>query len=713
MGNSIFGSGRYGEEQGTDGFRMGLMGESEAAATVSGGHDSTEKFKKFVVNEFIKSTNTVGDKFTEFMKSRDSELAKLEVEIEKLRPLQRDNEQLEKAVKNSRDAIFTLSNEMKSKQQVIDDQTQELEKCRQSVVILEKKLKAKNDENLKLNKLLDPMRELRRKGHCIQPKDVLHDDVAKDFNQLFGQKKLFEPIGIKEAGERASELTKLFEIAYHACKNRVIEIAKEELDKLFQPPLRVLTEQERNNEDIYLPWQSRQEALSLLLSNLEIQSMPDDLTVEVTKEDKMYESADMQTVVKQVIELTWKMVKLSPPVSFGKLSFSEDLDLHDVTDMKNLLGERKKYVVKYRRPILFFGPLGIVGYKGSVAIDSPPPAEHSTPVEPGMLIEDVSGVDDDAPEVTDLTKEEKCKKDKVKEMVDKAACLVWDMVTIVPPAIVYQPTKPCESIQVTNASSKDITSTMIIESGNFQSLQQVPLDEKSGDAAKFDSCFTFTSADEDVASLLPYLRSVNLREPSVDAALQNIQDPKDEVVNTQCSNFGMAVSQNTLLSNSKDVDGSYDDRNALALGPNKDNSDLEESSDRVTPICDRPDGDVIHSPGLNIEELSDNNLLLLEVNRLCHNIDIGDITHESVCLSFNEYFVKFNRQFKQLVRSQDPVQSVICLVVQTAYKLCVKYILEGSVMQAFIDSPDSTLNQLPKAVKEILLSRNVTNYLLL
>ena len=26
-------------------------------------------------------------------------------------------------------------------------------------------------------------------------------------------------------------------------------------------------------------------------------------------------------------------------------------------------------------------------------------------------------------------------------MVDKAVCLVWDMVTIVPPAIVYQPTE--------------------------------------------------------------------------------------------------------------------------------------------------------------------------------------------------------------------------------------------------------------------------------
>ncbi|XP_019851827.1 PREDICTED: uncharacterized protein LOC105316597 isoform X1 [Amphimedon queenslandica] len=374
--------------------------------------------------------------------------------------------------------------------------------------------------------------------------------------------------------------------------------------------------------------------------------------------------------------------------------------------------------------------------------------------------------------------------DKIKEMVDKAVCLVWDMVTIVPPAIVYQPTeydeewhekritswkdnlpynpvvyfqpvlfysalghvgckgtigntqpnnitliqchclpqtelhKPLESIQVTNASSKDTASTIKADSGNFQSSQQTLVDEKSGGATKFDGCYTFTSADEDLASLLPYLSSVYLRKQSVDEALPSIQDSKDEAVDTsQCSNsVGMTVSQNTLLSNSKDVDKNFDnsdDRNALAIVPNKDNSDSEENStndnlvsDKVTPICDRPDGDVIHSPWLNNEELSDNNLLLLEVNRLCHNINIGDITHESVCLTFNEYFVMFNRQFKQLVHSQDPVQSVICLVVQTAYKLCVEYILEGPVMKKFNDSPDSILNQLPKAVKEILSSRN-------
>ena len=64
------------------------------------------------------------------------------------------------------------------------------------------------------------MRQLRRKGHCIQPGDIMHDDVSRDFKQLFDQKKLLEPIGIKEAGERASELTKLLEVCICIITNR-------------------------------------------------------------------------------------------------------------------------------------------------------------------------------------------------------------------------------------------------------------------------------------------------------------------------------------------------------------------------------------------------------------------------------------------------------------------------------------------------------------
>ena len=93
----------------------------------------------------------------------------------------------------------------------------------------------------------------------------------------------------------------------------------------------------------------------------------------------MYESADMQTVLKRVTELTWKMVKLSPPVSFGDLSFSEDLDLYDVTDLNDLLGAKENYTIEYRRPILFYGPLGIVGSKGSVVISVSIYSDLATP----------------------------------------------------------------------------------------------------------------------------------------------------------------------------------------------------------------------------------------------------------------------------------------------------------------------------------------------
>lgn len=60
-------------------------------------------------------------------------------------------------------------------------------------------------------------------------------------------------------------------------------MAKDELAMLFKPPECVLTELERKNEHVYLLWQSRQEALSLLLSNLKIrdQCVPEYLTDEV------------------------------------------------------------------------------------------------------------------------------------------------------------------------------------------------------------------------------------------------------------------------------------------------------------------------------------------------------------------------------------------------------------------------------------------------
>lgn len=57
----------------------------------------------------------------------------------------------------------------------------------------------------------------------------------------------------------------------------MIKVAKGELAKLFQPPKEVFSEMERKTENIYLPWQSRQEALSLLLSNLELHHMHESL----------------------------------------------------------------------------------------------------------------------------------------------------------------------------------------------------------------------------------------------------------------------------------------------------------------------------------------------------------------------------------------------------------------------------------------------------
>uniref|UniRef100_A0A1X7TJ72 Uncharacterized protein n=1 Tax=Amphimedon queenslandica TaxID=400682 RepID=A0A1X7TJ72_AMPQE len=388
MGNNLFGAavpGRYGDEQESAGIRGG---PSEAAVATSVSHKSTYEFKQFVVNEFFKSSNAIGDKFTEFMNLRDIEFAKLEEEVKKLRHLEEENKQ---AKDNSEDVIVRLSCELQSRKQLIEEQAKKLESYEKNEIALKKELEAKNEEILKLNKLIDPMRQLRRRGHCIQSGDTTHEDVARDYMQLFVQRNSLESIRKKEAGQRASELKKILEIAYSACKNHVIEIAKNELAMLFKPPVRVLTELERKNEDIYLPWQSRQEALSLLLSNSKIrnQCVPDDLTDEVIKELSKqceYHSAGMHTVLKQVAELTWKMVNLSPPVSLGYLPFSEDLDLYDVTDVKDLLGAEEKYKVEYRRPILFFGSSGIVGSKGSIAIY--PFAEHSKLDGAGMLPDD-------------------------------------------------------------------------------------------------------------------------------------------------------------------------------------------------------------------------------------------------------------------------------------------------------------------------------------
>lgn len=50
-------------------------------------------------------------------------------------------------------------------------------------------------------------------------------------------------------------------------------MAQRELAELFETPQQIYSEDERRKCEIYQPWQSRQEALSLLLS-LETQTLP-------------------------------------------------------------------------------------------------------------------------------------------------------------------------------------------------------------------------------------------------------------------------------------------------------------------------------------------------------------------------------------------------------------------------------------------------------
>lgn len=62
-------------------------------------------------------------------------------------------------------------------------------------------------------RLVDPSRNLRRKGHCIQPGDTTHEDVARVYKELFDKKNFLEPLGKKTIGERSSELTKLLRVS--------------------------------------------------------------------------------------------------------------------------------------------------------------------------------------------------------------------------------------------------------------------------------------------------------------------------------------------------------------------------------------------------------------------------------------------------------------------------------------------------------------------
>lgn len=91
-------------------------------------------------------------------------------------------------------------------------------------------------------------------------------------------------------------------------------------------------------------------------------------------------NAKMQEVVTQVTNLAWKMVTLSPPVSFGAPETLSE-DLYELTDMDNHLENDTCYTFECRRPVLFFGPLGTVGQKGSAYI-LPKNVDHTNQPDP-------------------------------------------------------------------------------------------------------------------------------------------------------------------------------------------------------------------------------------------------------------------------------------------------------------------------------------------
>lgn len=167
----------------------------------------------------------------------------------------------------------------------------------------------------------------------------------------------------------------------------MVDIAKEELEKLFEMPKIIYSIDERRQPDVYQPWHSRQEALSLLLS-LRGDKLPvpchlakqvsilicNSELVGVQVMTKYTQNVKMYSVVENVTHFAWKMVILSPPVTFGTPKFSVVDDLYELTDMNGLLNKddnNQQYSVEYRRPVLFYGPLGTVGHKGNVVINPP------------------------------------------------------------------------------------------------------------------------------------------------------------------------------------------------------------------------------------------------------------------------------------------------------------------------------------------------------
>ena len=94
------------------------------------------------------------------------------------------------------------------------------------------------------------------------------------------------------------------------------------------------------------------------------------MEAKIIKDNVTNQEADVKEVVKRITEISWKMVLLTPPITFDNLpTYSEETHeksfAHGATDKLLLEG---KCIAEPMRPVLFYGPLGTVGEKGEVRI---------------------------------------------------------------------------------------------------------------------------------------------------------------------------------------------------------------------------------------------------------------------------------------------------------------------------------------------------------
>ena len=82
------------------------------------------------------------------------------------------------------------------------------------------------------------------------------------------------------------------------------------------------------------------------------------------------QEADIEELVKKIAGISWKMVLLTPPITFSTPpTYNEEMHEKAFTPGVNddILLEGK-YTLQHMRPVLFYGPLGTVGQKGEVRI---------------------------------------------------------------------------------------------------------------------------------------------------------------------------------------------------------------------------------------------------------------------------------------------------------------------------------------------------------